>query len=69
VDSRSGTLHIVDGFMHKLELPGFEVRSGEQFGLTAAFHVLLKTTVEKWVVENGRLVRTGEVAKDAPRAE
>lgn len=51
-----GSWIYVEGHIHKITIPGLEMRSGETFGITASFHIL-----QNLVRENGKLF--GKVAR------
>lgn len=51
-----GSWIFVEGHVHKITIPGLEMRSGETFGITGSFHIL-----ENMAPENGKLF--GKVAR------
>jgi len=64
----------IDGYIHKIGIPGFEFRSGESFGVTGIFHTIEGVIheqgqffgkIKELAVENGRLVRARRVAEKA----
>jgi len=68
-----GNVSFVDGHFHKITVPGLETRSGESFGITATFHAvqeavtngpLLRGTIAKFIVQNGRVISIEVVARD-----
>jgi hypothetical protein len=68
----NGHLEFVDGYLHKVSMPGLEARSGEAFGLTVTFHVVrasgdrggvLVGTIGRLVFQNGRMA-SSEVAAE-----
>jgi hypothetical protein len=68
---RAGNVTFVDGFFHKVSVPGIETRSGESFGITATFYVIQNVAgdrgqqrgdIARFVVQNGRLMPMDTVA-------
>ncbi len=70
---RTGTAHILDGFLYAIELPGLGMRRGEGDGLTAVFYAVhalsreadggRRGTVVRWWVEDGKVARMETVAE------
>jgi hypothetical protein len=66
-----GGLVMVEGYFHKISVPGFETRSGGGFGITATFHVaqnvtpegpIMRAMIRRVVVQNGRVMSNDLVA-------
>jgi hypothetical protein len=63
------TCYFVDGHLHKIVMPGFEVRSAESFGITATFHTFNPDSSGKFNVvqmnfQDGRAAVIKTVATD-----
>lgn len=77
---RRGTVHLLDGRLRAVEVPGLGLRvgPGDDGGLSAVFFVVYAVrgeegdrtgTVVRWEIENGHVTRTDETATNVSLVE